>query len=128
LLDPSARSSTSKLSFPPTMTPCSSFSAFIKWIHNSGEAACLPSCHKCLDGCNGRGLSDDERTTRPQKFCRHQESQTLDQPFQYIHKYHKGEPMKSSHILISHTFHWHDWSILFKVIMHQSQTLECTFA
>jgi hypothetical protein len=29
----------------------------------------------------------------------------------------KGEPMKISHILISHNFHWHGWSILFRVIM-----------
>jgi hypothetical protein len=27
--------------------------------------------------------------------------------------------MKSSHIRISHTFHWHDWSILFKVIIQR---------
>jgi hypothetical protein len=29
----------------------------------------------------------------------------------------KAEPTKISHILISHNFHWHNWSILFKVIM-----------
>jgi hypothetical protein len=29
----------------------------------------------------------------------------------------KAEPTKISHILISHNFHRHDWSILFKVIM-----------
>ncbi len=28
----------------------------------------------------------------------------------------KGEPMKISHILMSHNFHQHDWSISFKVI------------
>jgi hypothetical protein len=47
---------------PAMMTLCSSFSAFIQWIHISGEAACLPSCQKCLDWCNGHSLSDDEQT------------------------------------------------------------------
>jgi hypothetical protein len=56
---------------PPTMTPCSSFSAFIEWIHNSGEAACLPFCHECLDRCNGHSLSKDEPTKIFQQECDH---------------------------------------------------------